>query len=292
MSTTTDDEATADTRSAGRARRADPPGRRRRFSFGSAKRRARRAGRSGNGGRGRRDRREEPAGAQAVPERGRRRWPWIVALITVLALVAGAVYVVFISSLLAVKAVTITGADDTVNAAVRSVVPATIGIPLAQVNLDAVAAAAQGVPEVADVVVAREWPDTLAITVVPRVPVAVTSANGQLWLLDADGDPYLTVATTPAGLVTVQLAAPGRDDPATKAALAVVESLTADFKSQVAVLSARTGFDIELTLIDRKKVIWGEPSQSAQKMQMLPALLAARDGTEYDISDPTLVTVR
>jgi cell division protein FtsQ len=292
VSTTTDDEATADTRSAGRARRADPPGRRRRFSFGSAKRRARRADRSGKGGRGRRDRREEPAGAQAVPVRGRRRWPWIVALITVLALIAGAVYVVFISSLLAVKAVTITGADDTVNAAVRSVVPATVGIPLAQVNLDAVAAAAQGVPEVADVVVAREWPDTLAITVVPRVPVAVTSANGQLWLLDADGDPYLTVATPPAGLVTVQLAAPGRDDPATKAALAVVESLTADFKSQVAVLSARTGFDIELTLIDRKKVIWGEPSQSAQKMQMLPALLAARDGTEYDISDPTLVTVR
>lgn len=290
MSTTTDDEATADARPAGRARRPDPPGRRRRFSFGSAKRRARRADRSGKGGR--QARRGASAGAKAVPERRRRRWPWIVALITVLALFAGAVYVVFISSLLAVKTVTIIGADETVNAQVRSVVPATAGIPLAQVNLDAIAAAAQGVPEVADVVVAREWPDTLAITVVPRVPVAVTSANGQLWLLDADGDPYLTVASAPAGLVTVQLAAPGRNDPATKAALAVVESLTADFKAQVAVLSARTGFDIELTLIDRKKVIWGEPSQSAQKMQMLPALLAARDGTEYDISDPTLVTVR
>lgn len=230
--------------------------------------------------------------AESAPGRGRRRWPWIVALVTVLVLAGGAVYAVFFSPLLAVKSVSITGADDALVGQVRSVVPAAIGTPLARVDLDSVAAFAQTVPEVADVEVAREWPDTLAITVTPRVPVAVTAANGQLWLLDAEGDPYLSVASPPPGMVTVQLAAPGRDDAATKAALAVVESLTAEFKSQVAVLTARTEFDIELTLIDRKKVIWGEPTQSAQKMQMLPALLAARDGTEYDISDPTLVTVR
>jgi cell division protein FtsQ len=242
--------------------------------------------------RGRRSPRGATAEPTAFPGRRRRRWPWVVVLVALFALAAGAVYAVFFSPLLAVKSVTVTGADDTVNAQVRAVLPDSGGIPLARVDLDSVAASAQAVPEVADVVVAREWPDTLAITVTPRVPVAVTSANGQLGLLDADGDPYLTVPSAPAGLVTVQLAAPGRGDPATKGALAVVESLTPDFKSQVAVLSARTEFDIELTLIDRKKVIWGEPSQSAQKMQMLPALLAARDGTEYDISDPTLVTVR
>jgi hypothetical protein len=27
-------------------------------------------------------------------------------------------------------------------------------------------------------------------------------------------------------------------------------------------------------------------------MQILPALLAAQEGTEYDVTDPTLVTVR
>ena len=291
MSTTTKDGATADVRPAGRPKR-DPSARRHWRPFGAAKRRTRTRNRSGSGSRGRRARRGAPAGRETFPQGRRRRWPWIVALVTVLALVAGAVYAVFFSPLLAVTSVTITGTDDALNTQVRSVVPAPVGIPLARVDLDAVAASAQTVPEVADVVVAREWPDTLAITVTARVPVAVTSANGQLWLLDADGDPYVTVASAPAGLVTVQLAAPGRTDPATKAALAVVQSLTPDFKSQVAVLSARTEFDVELTLIDRKKVIWGEPGQSAQKMQMLPALLAARDGTEYDVSDPTLVTVR
>lgn len=231
-------------------------------------------------------------GASAPVPAARRRWPWIVALGTVVVLIVGAVYVVFFSPLLAVTTVTISGADDAVAAQVRAAVPATTGTPLARVDLDAVAAAAQTVPQVADVEVARVWPDTVAITLTPRVPIAVTSANGQLWLLDADGEPYLSVPSAPAGLVTVQLAAPGRADPATRAALQVVQALTPDFRSQVAELSARTEFDIELTLIDRKKVIWGEPTQSAQKMQMLPALLAARDGTEYDISDPTLVTVR
>jgi cell division protein FtsQ len=232
------------------------------------------------------------AAPDSRPVRRRRRWPWIVVLVTVSALLGGCVYAVFFSPLLAVRSVTIKGVDDTLTAQVRAVVSVPTGTPLARVDLDAVAATVEGVSEVAAVEVAREWPDTVAVTVTPRVPVAVTSANGQLWLLDTGGDPYLTVDSPPPGLVTVQLAAPGRNDPATKAAVSVVAALTPDFRSQVAVLSARTEFDVELTLIDRKKVIWGEPTENPQKMQMLPALLAARDGTEYDITDPTLATVR
>lgn len=254
---------------------------------------------SSRGRGGRRDRRGRRPKSTAAPTTtasgtppGRRTWPWVVALLTAVAVLAGCVYAVFFSSMLAVSAVSITGTDDALTAKVRAVIDDPVGTPLARVNLDAVAARVEGVPEVAAVEVAREWPHTVAITVTPRVPVAVTSANGQLWLLDAEGDPYLTVDSPPPGLVTVQLPTPGRDDPSTAAALSVVMALTPEFKSQVAVLSARTEFDVELTLIDRKKVIWGEPIDNARKMQMLPALLAARDGTEYDITDPTLATVR
>lgn len=67
----------------------------------------------------------------------------------------------------------------------------------------------------------------------------------------------------------MQLPTPGRNDPSTTAALSVVMALTPEFKSQVAVLSARTEFDVEAALIDRKKVIWGEPTDNAKKMQML-----------------------
>jgi len=208
------------------------------------------------------------------------------------ALLCGAVYAVFFSPLLGVKAVTIIGASDSVAGKVRATVDVPTGTPLARIDLDDVAADVEGIPEVASVEVARGWPDTLAITVTPRVPAAVTSANGRFYLLDDAGDPYLAVDAPPAGLITVALVAPGAGDPSTVAALAVAGALTPDFRTKVASIAARTEFDVELTLVDGRKIIWGEATDSAQKMQILPALLAAHDGNEYDITDPTLVSVR
>ena len=221
-----------------------------------------------------------------------RRWPWIVALGLTFVLICGAVYAVFFSPLLGLKAVAITGVPDAVAAKIRAVTPVPDGTALARVDLDAVAANVESVPEVAAVEVARGWPDTLNIVVTPRVPVAVTAANGRLWLLDSTGDPYLAVGAAPPGLVTVQLVTPGVGDPSTAAALAVASALTPQFRPTVAAISARTPFDVKIDLTDGRKVIWGAPDGSAQKMQILPALLAAREGTQYDITDPTLVTVR
>ena len=45
---------------------------------------------------------------------GRRRWPWILALLLVVLLLAGAVYGVFFSPLLGVRSVSISGAPDSV----------------------------------------------------------------------------------------------------------------------------------------------------------------------------------
>lgn len=221
---------------------------------------------------------------------GRRRWPWILALVLVVLLLAGAVYGVFFSPLLGVRSVSISGAPDSVSVKVLAVVDVPDGTPLARVDLDSVAERVNAVPEVAEVEVARNWPDTLAVTVTPRLPIAVTSANGRSWLMDSTGDPYLAVDAPPAGLVPVKLATPGVGDPATAAALTVVASLTPDFRAQVADLSARTAYDIKLTLSDGRSVIWGEATDSAKKMEILPAVLA-QQGTVYNISDPTLVSV-
>lgn len=221
-----------------------------------------------------------------------RRWPWIVTLGLTFALICGAVYAVFFSPLLGVKTVSITGAPDAVAAKIRAVTPAPDGTALARIDLDAVAGNVEAIPEVSEVEVARDWPDTLKVVVTPKVPVAVTAANGRLWLLDSTGDPYLAVGTAPPGLVTVQLVAPGAGDPSTAAALAVASALTPEFRATVAAISARTPFDVEIDLADGRKVVWGEPDASAQKMQILPALLAAKEGSLYDVTDPTLVTVR
>jgi cell division protein FtsQ len=210
--------------------------------------------------------------------------------VLVVLLLAGAVYGVFFSPLLGVRSVSISGAPDSVSVKVRAVVDVPDGTPLARVDLDSVAERVNAVPEVAEVEVARNWPDTLAVTVTPRLPIAVTSANGRSWLMDSTGDPYLAVDAPPAGLVPVKLATPGVGDPATAAALTVVASLTPDFRAQVADLAARTAYDIKLTLTDGRSVIWGEATDSAKKMEILPAVLA-QQGTVYNISDPTLVSV-
>ena len=239
-------------------------------------------------------RRQPAAGSPAEKQStsGPRRWRWILALALAGALLCGAVYTVFFSPLLGVTSIAISGAPDPVAVKIRAAVDVPDGTPLARVDLDDVAAGVQAVPEVAAVEVARGWPDTLTISVTPRVPVAVTSANGRFWLLDESGDPYLAVDAPPAGMINIQLVTPGVGDPSTVAALTVVASLTPEFRAQVASVSARTAFDVELTLADGKKIIWGGVPDSATKMQILPALLAAKDGTEYDITDPTLVSVR
>jgi len=220
-----------------------------------------------------------------------RRWPWILALVLVVLLLAGAVYGVFFTPLLGVRSVSIAGATDPVSVKVRAVVAVPDGTPLARVDLDSVAERVNAVPEVAEVEVARHWPDTLVVTVIPRVPIAVTSANGRLWLMDSTGDPYLAVDAPPAGLVPVKLATPGVGDPATAAALTVVAALTPDLRAQVTDLAARTPYDVQLTLADARSVIWGEATDSAKKVEILPAVLA-QTGTVYNISDPTLVSVR
>lgn len=222
---------------------------------------------------------------------GPRRWPRILALVLVVLLLAGAVYGVFFSPLLGVRSVSIAGATDPVSVKVLAVVDVPDGTPLARVDLDSVAERVNAVPEVAEVEVARHWPDTLVLTVIPRVPIAVTSANGRFWLMDNAGDPYLAVDAPPAGLVPVKLATPGVGDPATAAALTVVAALTPDLRAQVTGLSARTPYDVTLTLVDGRSVIWGEATDSARKMEILPAVLA-QTGTVYNISDPTLVSVR
>ncbi|HEY4993944.1 MAG TPA: FtsQ-type POTRA domain-containing protein, partial [Nakamurella sp.] len=187
--------------------------------------------------------RQDDPGAENLTRTARRtrhaprHWPWILALVLVGVLLCAAVYAVFFSALLAVRTVAVTGTPDALTAKVRAAVAVADGTPLARVDLDAVAAEVETLPEVSGVEVSRSWPATLTIAVTPRVPVAVTSANGQLWLLDASGDPYLAVGSPPPGLLTVQLVAPGAADPSTAAALTVAEALTPAFRGQVAQLS-------------------------------------------------------
>lgn len=221
----------------------------------------------------------------------RRRWPWVLALALVLALLGGAAYVVWKTPMFAVKQVEISGAKGALATTVQKATAGEIGTPLVSVDVDAVTAKIAAVPQVATVKVVKKWPNVLTVTVRARVAVAVTNANGAWWLLDAGGVAYESSKTKPAALPDIELATPGPNDPATRAALQVIKALPPTVKLLVANVTATTGYDVTLVLTDGRTVIWGDGSNTAQKATVLPAVLA-RPGRTFDLSDPTMVTVR
>lgn len=238
--------------------------------------------------------REEKAAARRAQLRRRRIIGGVVAGVALL-LTCAAGWIVWGTSVLGLRTVDVTGAtgalDPALAAAVTEVVAVAPGTPLIRVDLAGVQSRVDAVAGVDTATVARHWPGTVQITVTPRVPVAVVAANSALYLMDAGGVPYTTVPAKPAGLVSLRLATPGPDDPATAAGLAVVRALPAEVVGLVASVTAASPYDITLQLTDARSVTWGDATDNARKAQILSAVLA-QPGTSFDISDPGLVTVR
>ncbi len=233
--------------------------------------------------------------AQRAQQLHRRRVIGAVVAAVVVVLAAGGGYVVWFTSVLGLSNVAVTTADGPVDPTLQAAVEGVIGIdpgaPLIGIDLDAVRQRVGTVPGVAAATVGRQWPHTLQVTVVPRVPVAVVAANSALYLVDATGLPYETVTGGPAGLVTLRLATPGPNDPSTLAAVTVAQAIPADLVASVTSVTAVTPYDITVQLTGDRTVIWGDTSDTARKAQILPAVLGL-SGTTFDISDPELVTAR
>ena len=85
---------------------------------------------------------------------------------------------------------------------------------------------------VASARVQREYPSTLRITVVERVPVVVKDYPDGPHLFDRDGVDFAT-APPPPNLPYLEADNPGPSDPPTKAALAVMTALRPEVAGQV-----------------------------------------------------------
>jgi cell division protein FtsQ len=173
------------------------------------------------------------------------------------------------------------------------------GTPLLRLDIDAAESRVAALPQVAAVEVTRDWPDSVVVTVVERVPVAVVGEPGRRSLVDADGVLFDTVTgAAPDGVVPLDVADPGPDDPATLAGIAAVASLPVDVREQVAGAAATGPDDISLTLTDGTVVLWGSASESRAKAAALVGLLEqlADDSLEpastIDVSTPDAVVLR
>jgi cell division protein FtsQ len=196
----------------------------------------------------------------------------------------------YFTPIMAARATVITGLTVVSQEDVEQAAAVVPGTPLLQINTDAIAERVATIRRVASARVQREYPSTLRITVVERVPVVVKDYPDGPHLFDRDGVDFAT-APPPPGLPYLDADNPGPSDDPTKAALEVLLALRPEVAGQVGRIAAPSVAAITLTLIDGREVIWGTTDRTEEKALKLGALLT-QPGRTYDVSSPDLPTVK
>lgn len=228
------------------------------------------------------DRRTDRAAGAAHPDR-RRTITIVVVTSALIAIVA--IVVVAFTPLFGVRTVTVRGVRTLTVAQVRTAAHIGDGTPLVRLDTSAVAHRVERLPEVASVKVDTSFPSTVVITVHERVAIGYVSRASGVVLVDRTGDQYRVVAHPPSGLPKFVVPA-GSDARTTGGAVATVAAaLPSALRKQVESINALNPSSISLALTHGRIVRWGSAARSAQKAQLLPALLA-RHPSEIDLTDP------
>ncbi len=219
------------------------------------------------------------------PRRRRRLRVAVVVLAVLLA--AAAAWVIWFSSVLAVKDVRVVGVDGPRVQAVLDAAAIPAGVAMARMDADTPQRAVLALSWVQSAEVRRGWPTEVVIAVTPRVPIAgIASAGGTSGrsAVDAQGVVFEPVGALPKGLPTVSAEGVGLTS-----AMAVLASLPADLAPRVVSLSATTRDSVDLTLRSGDLVHWGSAEQAEAKAQVLRALMR-RKADVYDVSAPEVPT--
>jgi len=219
--------------------------------------------------------------------RGLKALMWS-ALISVL--VVGAGLLLYFTPIMSARVMAITGLVTLTQDEVQQAAAVPTDTPLLQIDTDAVADRVATIRRVASARVQREYPSTLRITIVERIPVVVKDYPDGSHLFDRDGVDFAT-APPPPGLPYLDADTPGPSDLPTLAALQVLTALRPEVASQVSRIAAPSVASITLTLFDGRQVIWGTTDRTDEKALKLGALLT-QPGTTYDLSSPDLPTVK
>lgn len=205
-------------------------------------------------------------------------------------LVVGMGLLLYFTPIMSVRSVVVVGVGAVTQDEVVSAAGVTSGTPLLQVDTDTVAERVAGIRRIASARVQRQYPSTLRITIVERVPVVLRDYPDGVHLFDRDGVDF-AVGPPPPGIPYLDAENPGPNDPATMAALQVMTSLRPDVAVQVGRVSAPSVAAITLTLVDGRTVVWGTTDRTEEKALKLAALLT-QPGQVYDVSSPDLPTVK
>ena len=239
---------------------------------------------------------EEPLGrTRRIFARRQRARRWRILRRVLLALLAtgvvsGLAWLVFFSSVLAVKGAEVEGVSVLSRAEVTRTAAVPTGVPLATADLGAVEARVEGLAPVLDADVSRSWPDRVLITVTERTAVVAVDREGTWKGVDAEGVVFRDYPKKPSGLPVVQMQADTSSEALAEAAL-VVGALPDAILRRTTSLDVRSIDSIVLRLEGGVTVSWGSADQAADKARVLEVLLR-QEGTTYDVTAPGRPTVR
>jgi cell division protein FtsQ len=221
-----------------------------------------------------------------------RVWRVVFFVFAAAGVVAAAGWVLFGSSLLAVRSVVVNGTRLVPRSEVLAAAGIAPGTPLIRVNTARVEARVDTIRQVRSAQVTRSWPNRLVITVREWTPaMALTAPSGGYDLAAADGAVVEWAARRPADLPLYTTASPAslRGDPDFAAAVAVVGELPAELRHAVESVTAPSPDQVTLHLAGGVTVVWGGTDRAAAKAAELGALMRTRMH-HYDVSSPGSAT--
>lgn len=245
----------------------------------------------------RRDRKSYEKGeVRRFTKRTRSRRRLVIGAIALAVAFATLIGVAVWSPLLALKEITIVGANRVDAVAVHEAIDGQLGTPLALVDLDRLTDELAAFPLIRSYTTESVPPHTLVVTIVERQPVGLVADGSQFTVVDPAGIVIESSATRVDGLPVIQAGAASIDNPAFVSVVEVLLALPPELLARVDTISATTKDDVTFVLVgDVQSVTWGSVDRSAFKARVLATLVATQAETarvEFDISAPDAPVVR
>jgi cell division protein FtsQ len=230
-----------------------------------------------------------------VPRVKRIRRRAIIIGASTVAIVAALMAVLIFTPLLAVRTISVEGTKMVAPAQIQSVLAPLGGRPLPLVAPDEVSRLVAPIVQIKSVRTRAVPPNTLLVTVVERVPVALVKQADGFSVVDGDGVEIARTKDQAAYAVPVVDATGGPiAHPTFLAITSVLAALPTDILAQLATAKADSVDSVQLKLANGKTVIWGNAQDRDLKAKVLAALMK---GTEtpakgqapvsvYDVSVP------
>ncbi len=223
-------------------------------------------------------------------EQGHRRLRWVVGGVVVLVALCIALLALH-TPLLALRHVTVRGAQHTGSHAVLGAAGLLDDPPLIDVDPKAAAARVDALPWVERTVVERRWPDSVTVIVTERAPLgSLARPNGGIAVVDASGRVLAWRTTLPPGLVLVAPVTPGRPGtvlaPGARPVLDVAAALRAPLAERVREVSVDAHGVVRMDLGGGITAVLGSTTGLQAKLVALASVLAGAH-----LSPPAVIDV-